>query len=201
LFSGLIQQAKKRTIVRPNIITHPLFKPFFPLIGRLGLFVLGWKTQGKVPNIKKFVLICAPHSSNWDFVLFLLMIFKFKIPVHWMGKKSMFAPPFRSLLHCLGGIPIDRSQSGNTVSQMVSAFQRSERLIIALAPSGTRKNGVQWKTGFYHLARQANVPIVCGFVDYEKKTGGIGPVFIPHKGVGQGMEDIQAFYIDKSRKT
>ena len=184
--------------MQPTILTHPLFQSFFYSIGRLGLSILGWKTKGQVPDLKKFVLICAPHTSNWDFVFFLLMVFKFRMRVYWMGKEAMFRPPFRTLLLWLGGIPIDRSRSANTVSQMANAFDRADQLIIALAPSGTRSRDVGWKTGFYHIAREAGVPIVCGFVDYKRRTGGIGPAFFPKGDTRRELKQIQSFYRDKS---
>lgn len=199
IYSRRLQTRNRRgKTVQPSIIAHPVLRPVFEMIGRLGLFVLGWKTRGQVPDLKKFVLVCAPHTSNWDFVFFLLMIFKFRIPVHWMGKNTMFTPPFRSLLHRLGGISIDRSRSANTVSQIARAFHQSDRLIIALAPSGTRSRDARWKTGFYHIAREACVPIVCGYVDYKRKTGGIGPALLPDTDIQKDMEQLLTFYRDKS---
>ena len=184
--------------MQPTILDNPLFQSVLSRLGSLGLFIFGWKTQGRIPALKKYVLICAPHSSNWDFVFFLLMIFKLRLAPRWMGKTSMFTPPFGTLLKGLGGIPIDRSKSLNTVSQMAQAFGKNERLIIALAPSGTRSHGATWKTGFYHMAREAGVPIVCGYVDYKTRTGGLGPVFIPQQDIKQDMKFIQSFYRNKS---
>lgn len=184
--------------MKPSLLSNPVLKPVFYLVGRIGLSVFGWKTQGKMPELKKFILVAAPHSSNWDFVFFLLMIFKFQIPVYWMGKDTMFSPPFRRLLELLGGIPIDRSKKGNTVEAMAEEFFREDQLVVTIAPSGTRRNVTTWKTGFYRIALEADVPIVCGFVDYRKKTGGIGPVVYPTGSLEQDMERIRAFYKDKS---
>ncbi|MCP4720556.1 MAG: acyltransferase [Desulfobacteraceae bacterium] len=153
-----------------------------------------------MPDIKKFILVAAPHSSNWDFIFFLLIIFKFQIPVHWMGKKAMFIWPFKGLLKRLGGISIDRSKKGNVVSTMVDTFNLDDRLIVTIAPSGTREKVGRWKTGFYQIARQANIPMVCGFVDYKLKTGGIGPVILPTGDMEADMETIKAFYKDKFGK-
>ncbi|MDD9303931.1 MAG: 1-acyl-sn-glycerol-3-phosphate acyltransferase [Desulfobacter sp.] len=148
--------------------------------------------------MKKFILIAAPHSSNWDFVFFLLIIFKFQIPVHWMGKDTMFPPLFSHLLKRLGGIPIDRSQKGNTVKRMAQEFNRADQLILTIAPSGTRQNVDQWKTGFYRIALEAEVPIVCGFVDYKRKTGGIGPIVHPSGDLETDLNQMRRFYKDKS---
>lgn len=177
-----------------------LLRPFFYWFGTLSLFILGWKTKGDIPDIKKYVLIAAPHSSNWDFVFFLLIIFKFKLSVHWMGKHSMFIWPFRGLLKKLGGIPVNRSGKTNIVQSMVNAFEISEKMILTIAPSGTREKVLSWKTGFYHIARQANVPIVCGFIDYKQKIGGIGSVFYPSGDIDADIADIRSFYDNFSGK-
>ena len=183
--------------MRPLLLNNPLLRPIFYLFANVALFVLGWKTKGKMPDIKRFILVAAPHSSNWDFVYFLLIIFKFQIPVHWMAKESMFVWPFKGFLKRLGGIPINRSKKGNVVADMVDTIGRADRLIITIAPSGTREEVTQWKTGFYQIASQANIPIVCGFVDYKLKTGGIGPVILPTGDMDADMEAIKAFYTDK----
>ena len=186
--------------MKPSLLSNPLLKPVFSLISRIGLFLLGWKTQGEMPDLKKFVLVAAPHSSNWDFVIFLLIIFKFQIPVHWMGKHTMFIPPFKTLLQYLGGIPIDRSRKANTVTIMSDAFRASDQLIVTIAPSGTRSKTNTWKTGFYRIAHQAKIPIVLGFVDYKRKTGGIGPTFFPTGDLDADLTQIRSFYSDKSGK-
>jgi len=151
-----------------------------------------------MPDIKKFILIAAPHSSNWDFVYFLLVIFKLQMPVHWIAKESMFFWPFTGLLKRLGGISIDRSRRGNLVAAMVERFNHSDRLIVTIAPSGTRKKVSHWKTGFYQIASQAQIPIVCGFMDYKLKTSGIGPVILTTDDMDADMEKIKLFYKDIS---
>lgn len=186
--------------MRPLLLNNPFFKPILYGFATVSLFLLRWKTKGRMPDIKKFILVAAPHSSNWDFIFFLLIIFKFQIPVHWMGKKSMFIWPFKGLLENLGGISIDRSRKGNLVAAMVETFDRTDRLIITIAPSGTRKKVTHWKTGFYQIACQAKVPIVCGFVDYKLKTGGIGPVIFPTGDMDSDMQTMKDFYKDKSGK-
>ena len=186
--------------MKPLLLNNLFLRPFFYLFANVGLFILGWKTKGKMPDMKKFILVAAPHSSNWDFVYFLLIIFKFQIPVHWMAKESMFFWPFIGLLKRLGGIPIDRSKKGNVVTDMVDILGRSHRMVITIAPSGTRERVTHWKTGFYQIARQANIPIVCGFVDYKLKTGGIGPVVLPSGDMDADMKAIKMFYADKSGK-
>lgn len=186
--------------MKPSLLNNPVLRPFFYAFGTVSLFLLGWKSQGKMPDQKKFILVAAPHSTNWDFIFFLLIVFKFQIPVHWMGKKSMFIHPFKWLLKRLGGIPIDRSKKGNVVEKMVETFNSSDQLIVTIAPSGTRSKVTHWKTGFYQIAKQAGIPIVCGFMDYKRKTGGIGPTIHPTGNMEKDMEEIKAFYKDKAGK-
>lgn len=172
----------------------------FYWIATFFLFIMGWKPKGKIPDIKKFILIAAPHSTNWDFVFFLLIVFKFKIHAHWMGKHTLFKWPFKGMLKRLGGIPVYRSEKANIVQSLAETFERSKELIITIAPSGTRKKVVKWKTGFYYIACQAKVPIVFGFIDYKKKIAGVGPIFNPSGDINQDMTLIKSFYADFSGK-
>ena len=110
----------------------------------------------------------------------------------------MFKWPFKWLLKRLGGVPIDRSAKGNIVQSMTNSFERSKKLIITIAPSGTREKVTKWKTGFYHIARQAKVPIVLGFIDYKRKIIGIGPIFNPSGDVNADMASIKSFYAEFS---
>jgi 1-acyl-sn-glycerol-3-phosphate acyltransferase len=186
--------------LKPTLLDNSILKPFFYLFATFSLFCLGWKTKGKVPDIKKFVMIAAPHSSNWDFIFFLLFIFKYRISVHWMGKHTMFKWPFKWLLKRLGGIPINRSEKTNVVQSMADAYKDSEKLVITIAPSGTREKVTTWKTGFYHIASKAKVPIVCGFIDYKNKAIGIGSVLKPSGDMELDMESIKKFYARFSGK-
>ncbi|MCM2286582.1 MAG: lysophospholipid acyltransferase family protein [Desulfobacula sp.] len=178
----------------PILLNHIILQPIFYIGAVVLLFLFGWKTQGRAPDIHRYVLIAAPHTSNWDFIFFLLIVFKLRLPVYWMGKDSMFRWPFKGILKRLGGIPVNRSEKNNVVSFMTKAFENSERLVITIAPSGARRNTGPWKTGFYHIAREAKVPIVCGFIDYQHKTIGIGPVFHPTGDMGADMDAIRAVY-------
>jgi|JFJP01.1.fsa_nt_gi 1-acyl-sn-glycerol-3-phosphate acyltransferase len=180
--------------MKPILLNNIILKPLFYLFGVTLLFIFGWRSEGRAPDIHKYVLIAAPHTSNWDFVFFLLIIFKLRLPVYWMGKRSMFRWPFQGLLKRLGGIPVDRTEKNNVVLIMAKAFETSEKLIITIAPSGTRTTGGSWKTGFYHIAREAKVPIACGFLDYKKKTGGIGSVFHATGDMEVDMAAIRFFY-------
>lgn len=182
------------------MLENPVLRFGFHWLPRALLFLMRWKVKGHLPDTRKFVLIAAPHSSNWDFVFFLLVVFKFKMPVYWMGKHTMFIPPFRWLLKKLGGIPIDRTIAGNTVRSMARAFEESRDMILTIAPSGTRSKTRQWKSGFYHIAHQADVPIVCGYIDYPNRTAGVGPTFRPGGDIEKEIKTIQQFYAPFSGK-
>ena len=164
------------------------------LTSRIILSLAGWRTEGQLPSIPKFVLVGAPHTSNWDLPYTLLTAFALRAPIHWMGKEAIFRRPFKGFFKWLGGIPVRRSQSHNLVEQSIQQFNRNDQLILTIAPAGTRKRVIRWKTGFYHIAWGAGVPIVLGFMDYRRKAGGIGPMVHPTGNMEADMETIQAFY-------
>jgi 1-acyl-sn-glycerol-3-phosphate acyltransferase len=167
---------------------------FMAWLGLIFLKLMGWRVEGEVPDIKKFVIIAAPHTSNWDFPITLAVCFALKMKIYWMGKAAMFRWPFAAALRWLGGIPIDRSKSHNVVEQSIQAFHKLEKLIMVVPPEGTRKMVSYWKTGFYHIAQGANVPIVLGFLDYRRKVGGIGPTFHPTGHIEKDIQTIRNFY-------
>lgn len=150
-----------------------------------------------MPGHKRFVLVGAPHTSNWDFILMLLAVFIWRIDIRWMGKDSIFKPPFMGLMVWLGGISIDRSKANNTVEQMVEHYRQQEELVVLIPPEGTRSKVERWKTGFYHIASQAEVPIALGYIDAGTKTVGLGPLFIPTGDIESDISVIQQFYRDK----
>lgn len=161
----------------------------------LGLFRLaGWRVEGTAPAEDKFVVIAAPHTSNWDLPLMLAVAFKFRIKLRWMGKDTLFKPPFGGFMKALGGIPIDRSKANNVVSQMVEIYRDADSLAVAIPPEGTRADVTVWKTGFYNIAHAAGVPIALGFLDYGRKVGGIGGVFRTTGDYETDLKEIQAFY-------
>jgi 1-acyl-sn-glycerol-3-phosphate acyltransferase len=167
---------------------------FMAWLGLMFLKLMGWRVEGKVPDIEKFVIIAAPHTSNWDFPITLAVCFALKMKIYWMGKAAMFRWPFAAALRWLGGIPIDRSKSHNVVEQSIQAFHKLEKLIMVVPPEGTRKKVSYWKTGFYHIAQGANIPIVLGFLDYRRKVGGIGPTFHPTGHIEKDIQTIRNFY-------
>jgi len=170
------------------------------LIGSAWLRLNGWRLAGEVPEPRKFVLILAPHTSNWDVPFMLALAWVYGIHIEWMVKESLFRPPLGWLLRKLGGIPIDRRAAHGVVGQMVDAFHEHDTLILGVPPEGTRRRSTHWKTGFYEIARGAGVPIVMGFLDFGNRVGGMGPVLHPTDDVGADMDRIRAFYVDKTGK-
>jgi 1-acyl-sn-glycerol-3-phosphate acyltransferase len=183
-----------------TIFTTPLIKNLLYWISIGFLKVIRWRREGKMPDIPQYVVIAAPHTTNWDLPITLAMAFAFKCNLYWMGKDTIFKRPFRRIMKFLGGIPIDRSTSNNVVEQSIQAFRENEKLVLVIPPEGTRKSVKYWKTGFYYIANGADVPIVMGYLDYKRKVGGIGQVFQPTGDINVDMVAIQYFYANISGK-
>ena len=160
------------------------------------LKLAGWKVEGCLPpNATKSVLIAAPHTSNWDLPYTLMVAFTLKLNVYWMGKESLFKPPFRGVMMWLGGIPVRRESSNNLVTASSEAIKAADGpLQLIVPPEGTRSKARYWKTGFYYIAVGAQVPIVMAYMDYERKVSGLGPVFVPTGDIEVDMVAIKAFY-------
>ena len=154
---------------------------------------------GDLPDLPKFVLIGAPHTSNWDLPNSLAAGLHYGVSINWMGKDSIFKWPFGGLMRWMGGIPVDRSKRNNAVTQMVEVFNAASELIVVIPPEGTRSEVDRWKSGFYHIAVGANVPIVMAFMDYNRREVGIKGVFYPTGDYDADVAKIQAVYAPISR--
>lgn len=179
-----------------TIFTTPVVNTLLRGFSVAFLRLSGWRIEGALPaNANKAVLIAAPHTSNWDLPYTLMVAFALRLNIYWMGKQSIFKPPFRSLMRWLGGIPVNREQSTNLVAASVAAIQAADGpLQLIVPPEGTRSKTRYWKTGFYHIAVGAQVPIVMAYMDYHDKRSGLGPVFEPSGNVDADMAAIKAFY-------
>lgn len=153
-------------------------------------WLTGWKIEGTVPRPPRFVVIAAPHTSNWDALIMLTAAYIFRIKLAWFVKREAFVFPLGNLIRSFGGVPIDRATRQNVVSQAVARFRNTSQLILAVPPEATRKRSSYWKTGFYHIARNAGVPIVLGYLDYRRKVAGLGPAFTP---TGDLLADFRVF--------
>ncbi len=160
------------------------------------LNLLGWQIVGQLPESHRLVLITVPHTSNWDFMYLHLVSKILGVHIRWMGKEELFRGPLGPISRALGGIPVKRSRSTNMVAQMIQAFQEHDELILAVPPAATRSKSDYWRSGFYHIAMGAQVPITMGFLDYQRKRAGFGPSFIPTGDIKADMDKIRAFYAD-----
>lgn len=154
----------------------------------------GWKAVGTPPADRRCVIIAAPHTSNWDFVNFLGLTQALGIRAHFMGKLSLFRWPMGGFMRDMGGVPVDRSGGHDHVAAMVAEFGRRREFMLTIAPEGTRGAVRRWRTGFYHIAVGAKVPLVCGLMDYRTKTGGLGPAIWPSGDYAADMAKIAEFY-------
>jgi 1-acyl-sn-glycerol-3-phosphate acyltransferase len=177
-----------------TIFDTPILTKILNELSKIILRICRWRKAGRLPGISKYVMIIAPHTSNWDMPVGLVIALSLGLKLNWLAKKTLFRWPFGCFIKWLGGIPIDRSKSSNIVAQSIQTFKESNELVLVVAPEGTRRKANYWKTGFYHIANGANVPIVMGFIDYARKEGGIGPTMIPTGDIEFDMQKIRLFY-------
>lgn len=179
-----------------TIFDTPGVNTLLRVFSRAVLRITGWKVEGQLPpDAAKSVLIAAPHTSNWDLPYALMLAFSLRLRVYWMGKQSLFRAPFGGVMRWLGGIPVNREQATNLVARSAVAMREAVGpMQLIVPPEGTRGKTRHWKTGFYFIAQQAQVPIVMAFVDYGRKVGGLGPVFVPTGDVETDMARIKSFY-------
>lgn len=154
----------------------------------------GWDFEGTVPEVPRLVLIGAPHTSNWDFVVGMLTVFAIGLDVHFVGKHTLFRPPMGWLMRWLGGTPVNRSTSQGVVGQLIDTFEANEHYVLGISPEGTRRRVETWKTGFYHLALGAGVPILPAFFDYRRKRIGVGSLLHPSGDIDADIATLRAFY-------
>ncbi len=154
----------------------------------------GWQIDIVLPQQKKYILIAAPHTSNWDFPLALLCFWTLDLKIHWVAKIQMFRGPLHYLFTALGGIPVDRKASADFINQVVDKFYHADEMTLAIAPEGTRSKTTYWKSGFYRIALAAKVPICFGYVDYASKTLGFKQMLYPSGEIKSDMKTIAGFY-------
>jgi len=164
------------------------------------LKLIGWNTNGALPDgIRRAVVISAPHTSYWDFVIGRLTFWAIQVNIRFLIKKEVFFFPLGWFLKQLGGLPVDRGKyKSNMVTQVTELFRQYDDLVVVITPEGTRRRVPYWKKGFYLIALESNVPLALSFIDYRNKTGGIGPIIYPSGNYNEDMQKIQAFYQDKT---
>ena len=187
-----VPELRPRVPSRGNAFSHAL--------GRASYALTGWHFIGELPDLPKFVLIIAPHTSNWDFFVGLGALFALGIKLAFFGKDSIFTWPIGPVMRWLGGIPVDRSVSQDRVAESVAEFRSRDKLVLGVAPEGTRKRVEEWKTGFYHVARGAGVPIVPVGFDYARKAIVIGEPFNPTGDVDGDIRKLRGFFANVTAK-
>ena len=163
-------------------------------LGKSVLKVMGWRFQGEFPDHRKMVIAVAPHTSNWDFVVGLAVVFSLRLKISFFGKHSIFIPPFDRLLKRWGGIPIERSRSHGVVSKMIQTIKQADQIVLALSPEGTRSGIYPWKTGFLHIAKEAEIPVVLIGLDYKNKLICLGPEFKVEQDIETEMQKVYDYY-------
>ena len=166
------------------------------LLAKWWLWITGFKVVGTASEVAKYVVIAAPHTSNWDLPHALAAARVLGVSVHWVGKHTLFSWPLGWLMRRLGGIAVDRRAAHGMVEQLAERFRQADRLVLLVPPEGTRSPAKLWKSGFYHIAKAAQVPIACSFVDYGRKQSGIGPLILPSDDIRADMDKVRAFYAD-----
>jgi len=161
---------------------------------------LGWSVNNNFPEVKKCVVIAAPHTSNWDFILGLIAAKAIRLEPSWIGKHTIFRWPLAWLFRAMGGIPVRRGEGRNYIQQLVDLFAQSDRLVLGMAPEGTRSKIDHWKTGFHYIARAAGVPILMAYFDYPRKRVGIEEMFYPSEDIRVDLDRIRAFYAGRRGK-
>ncbi len=173
------------------------------LIPRLIFRVTGWKVVGHLPELKKYVVIGAPHTSNWDFVFGMCAWKLYNLKPRYLIKKEAYRFPFSLFLKATGAIPVDRKGSHNLGDSLVQMFRERDEFVTIICPEGTRKFVSSWKTGFYYVAMRANVPIVMGALDFGRKVTLLSEPFYPTGDIQKDFGTIRAFYnnvIPKNRE-
>jgi len=178
----------------------PSVGPICYWLARLYLWIFRWDTEGPDPDCPKAVFVAAPHTSNWDMPNMIACAWAYRMKPSWAGKRALFKWPWGWLMRWFGGVPVDRSGNRNTVQAIADLFASSEKLYLGVAPAGTRSYTDHWKSGFYHIAKTAGVPILCGYLDYGRRLGGLGLQFIPSGDIRADMDRIRAFYADMQGK-
>jgi 1-acyl-sn-glycerol-3-phosphate acyltransferase len=177
-----------------TIFNTPILSGLFHYLTLFLMRLAGWRVEGSLPDLSKYILIGAPHTSNWDFVLFLGVIFTLRADVRFMGKSELFRFPVGWFFRYCGGVPVDRKKSTGLVDQMVEVCNKSDHFILTIAPEGTRHHVSEWKRGFYHIAKGAGIPIVMAQVDGKNKIVHVGQIFHLTENMEADMKSIQDYF-------
>ncbi|MBI5822760.1 MAG: lysophospholipid acyltransferase family protein [Chloroflexi bacterium] len=177
-----------------TIFNTPIISPIFRFFSNSIMRLAGWRVEGKLPDFPKYLIIGAPHTSNWDFLLFLGVIFRLKGDVRYMGKAELFRSPIGWFFYWCGGVPVDRKKSTGLVEQTVEACNKADKFVLTIAPEGTRHYVSEWKMGFYHIAKAAGLPLVIAIVDGKHKVIRVGQIFHLTDNMVADVKAIKGFF-------
>ena len=183
-----------------HILDVPVLRSIFHFISWLFVKFTGWKIIGEVPDVPKMIAIAAPHTSNWDFPVFMSMVGLLRLRVRYLGKHTLFKPPFGAVFRLLGGTPVERgtAQASDVFQAAVKLVGEKDRIILGLAPEGTRSGDGGWKTGFYRIAVETGVPILIAYLDAPRKEVGVHGLFYPTGDMQADIASIRAIYAGKT---
>ena len=168
----------------------------FSFVGTSLLSITGWKVSGQIPDMKKLLVVLAPHTSNWDFVYGMALILSLKIKIYWLGKHSIFKKGVTRLLKSLGGIPVNREDAKNTINDVLEIAKREGGILIGLSPEGTRKKAEKWKSGFLRIAQSMECPVLLVAIDYTSKEISFRELFHPTGDNQSDIEYLKKYYKD-----
>lgn len=177
-----------------TIFNSKIFLSVFYFLTKFLCFILRWKIIGEKPALKKYVVLLGTHTSNWDFVYMMMTVFFYKQPIFWIGKKSLFDSVLSRFFVWCGGLSLGKLQAENTVERCATFIKNSTECALALAPKGTRKLNAEWKTGFYHIAKAANVPIVCAVIDYKRRVSGVIATYYLSNNIQTDISLLKSYY-------
>ncbi len=182
-------------ILKTTIFNTPVISPLLRFLSNSIMRLFGWSVDGQLPDLPKFILVGAHHTSNWDFVLFLGVIFHLRANVKFMGKAELFRNPLVGwFFYWCGGVPVDRKKSQGLVEQMAEICEKSDTFKLTIAPEGTRHYVSEWRMGFYHIAKNASIPVVMAVIDGENKTVRVGQVFHLTENMEEDIKTIKGFF-------
>ena len=154
----------------------------------------GFRLQGGVPAVPKYILVGAPHTTNWDFVIFAGVVGELGIKPSFIGKHTLFKWPMKRFMHDIGGIPVDRSTPGGYTAHVIERIRQAEEIALVIAPEGSRTSDGRWRSGFYHIAHGAGIPFVPAWVNYETRRAGLGEAIMPSGDFHADLAKVAAFY-------
>ena len=185
-------------VLGPNVPRRN--RRFLQKLGWFGMRLTGWRIEGKIPDLRQFVIIVAPHTSNWDFFYGLICDLALDLDASWLAKHTIFVGPVGRWFKSLGGIPVDRRSAHNVVSQVAGEFAQRDQLVLAIAPEGTRSKVTSWRSGYWHIARSVGVPILPVGLDYRRRAAVIGPPRLTTESLEVDEAALKAFFADITPK-